>query len=273
MDNDSKEWRRPPASKLEDEIRQHVQDRVRENLGTDRLRLPRRCGKSYGGLIPGIILLAIGSIFLLDNLGYVSAGRFFAFWPLIPIAIGVAKIVKPESRFWGAMFVIFGIFLLLNQLGVAHFGWGQLWPLLLICAGVSAMWSGLQARRMMDQAAQQASDPRTTLNENAIFAGVEKRLNTKEFRGGQMQAVFAGIEVDLRDADIAENEAVIYVNAIFGGIELRVPDTWFVAARGQGVFGGFSDSTRYSGPSDSDKPKKTLIVHGTALFGGVEIRN
>jgi hypothetical protein len=102
---------------------------------------------------------------------------------------------------------------------------------------------------------------------------VEKRLNSREFRGGRLQAIFGGIELDLRDAEMIETEAVIHANAIFGGIELRVPETWFVAARGQGVFGGFSDSTRYSPPSDPEKPKKTLIILGTALFGGVEIRN
>ena len=88
-----------------------------------------------------------------------------------------------------------------------------------------------------------------------------------------MQALFGGIEVDLRDADLAENEAVIYANATFGGIELRVPEAWFVVVRGQGVFGGYSDQTRYVAPVDPDKPKKTLIVLGTALCGGVEIRN
>jgi hypothetical protein len=77
----------------------------------------------------------------------------------------------------------------------------------------------------------------------------------------------------MRDADIEGTEAVLHANAIFGGIELRVPETWYVAARGQGVFGGFTDSTRYSATADPDKPKKTLIVVGMAVFGGVEIRN
>jgi predicted membrane protein len=117
------------------------------------------------------------------------------------------------------------------------------------------------------------ADPRTTLNESAIFGGVQKRLNAREFRGGQLQSLFGGIEIDLRDADLAETEAVLYANAIFGGIEIRVPETWYVAARGQGIFGGYTDATRYAGPGDPDKPKKTLIVMGTAIFGGVEIRN
>ncbi len=92
-------------------------------------------------------------------------------------------------------------------------------------------------------------------------------------RAPQLQSLFGGIEIDLRDADLAETEAVLYANAIFGGIEIRVPETWYVAARGQGIFGGYTDSTRYTGPGDPDKPKKTLIVMGTAIFGGVEIRN
>ena len=66
---------------------------------------------------------------------------------------------------------------------------------------------------------------------------------------------------------------MLHANALFGGIELRVPETWYVVTRGQGIFGGYTDSTRYVPPSDPDKPKKTLIVMGTAIFGGVEIRN
>ena len=106
-----------------------------------------------------------------------------------------------------------------------------------------------------------------------LFGGVQKRVNVKEFRGGQLQSLFGGIEIDLRDADLAENQAVLHANALFGGIELRVPETWYVAARGQGIFGGYTDSTRYTGPGDPGKATKTLIVMGTAIFGGVEIRN
>jgi len=169
--------------------------------------------------------------------------------------------------------VVVGLLLQFDQLGFVHVSFGELWPLAVIAAGAMAMWSALQARKITDGKKTDSADPRTTLNESAIFGGVEKRINSKEFRGGQLQSMFGGIEIDLRDADIDGTEAVLHANAIFGGIEVRVPETWFVAARGQGVFGGFSDSTRYVGPSDPDKPKKTLIVVGSAVFGGVEIRN
>jgi predicted membrane protein len=240
----------------------------------DRIRNGGRYGNGrYNGLIPGAVILAIGAIFLLNNMGIVNAGHFFQFWPLILIFAGIVKLADPCRRAWGAMLLVFGVLLQMNQLGFGHFSWGEMWPIVLIAAGAFAMWSALQARKMTEGVGANPGDPLTTLNESAIFGGVQKRVNAKEFRGGQLQSLFGGIEIDLRDAEIAENEAVLHANAVFGGIELRVPETWYVAARGQGIFGGYTDSTRYTAPADPDKPKKTLIVVGTALFGGVEIRN
>jgi len=266
MSDGDRERPKPPAWRMGDDLRDQVLEQVRDRM--------RRRRSGYGGLVPGAIILAVGIIFLLNSLGYVRARNFLQFWPMILIFIGVSKVACRDSRLWGVLLLLFGLFLQLSELGIGHFSWNQFWPLLVIGAGVLAMWSALQARRIMSGTPpEDPTDPRTTLDENTVFGGVQKRLNGREFRGGRLQAIFGGIEVDLRDADLAENEAVIYANALFGGIELRVPETWFVAARGQGVFGGFSDSTRYSPPVDPDKPKKTLVVLGTALFGGVEIRN
>jgi len=273
MDNDEKNWGKPPAWRGEDDTRRRVRDDIHDRLEARIRRRSCAPGSPLGSLVPGAIILAVGVIFLLDSLGYVRARQFLQFWPMILIFIGISKIARRDARIWGVVLLLFGVFLQLSELGIGHFTWSQFWPLLLIAGGAMAMWSAIQARKAMPPAPQGTLDPRNTLDENAIFGGVEKRLNSREFRGGRLQAIFGGIELDLRDAEMSETEAVIHANAIFGGIELRVPETWYVAARGQGVFGGFSDSTRFSPPADPDKPKKTLLVLGTALFGGVEIRN
>src|SRR5579863_805821 len=273
MDNDDKEWRKPPAWKTEEDISDRVMRDVHDRIDRKMRRRMRR-HDSFGGLVPGAILLAIGLIFLLDRMGYISAHHFLQFWPMILIFVGIAKISCNDSRVWGVLILLFGIFLQLNELGIGHFTWSEFWPLLVIAAGLMAMWSALQARKIIgNMPAAQSTDPRTALDESTMFGGIQKRVNSKEFQGGRLQAIFGGIEIDLRDADIAGDEAVIYANAICGGIEIRVPETWYVAARGQGVFGGYSDATRYAGPVDPDKPKKTLVVLGAAVFGGVEIRN
>jgi predicted membrane protein len=250
---------------LGERIKSRVHDRIRDG--------GYHGGGRHNGMIPGAIILAIGAIFLLNNMGIVNAGHFFQFWPLILVFAGIVKLFDPCRRAWGAILLIFGVLLQLNHHGFGHFSWGEMWPIVLIAAGGFAMWSALQARKMTENLGANPGDPLTTLNESAIFGGVQKRVNAKEFRGGQLQSLFGGIEIDLRDADMAENQAVLHANAVFGGIELRVPETWYVAARGQGIFGGYTDSTRYTPPADPDKPKKTLIVMGTAVFGGVEIRN
>lgn len=229
--------------------------------------------RHYQGLIPGAVLVAIGFIFLLDHYGIVQAWQFFRFWPLILIFAGLINLADPCRRFWGVGLCVFGCLLQLSYLGVARFSWEELWPLALIAAGSMAMWKAVEARKMVQGAQADSSDPRSTLNESAVFGGIQKRVNARDFRGGQLHSMFGGIEIDLRDADIDGTEAVLNANAVFGGIEIRVPDTWYVAARGQGIFGGYTDSTRYNPPVDPDKPKKTLIVVGMAVFGGVEIRN
>src|SRR5258707_6726414 len=195
---------------------------------------------SYQGLIPGAVILAIGAIFLLDNLGVVNAGRIWMFWPLILIFAGLVKLLDPCRRSWGAMLMALGVFFLLNSLGVAHFSWGAFWPVILIGVGVMAMWSALQARNLTDGLKNESSDPLTMLNESAIFGGVQKRLGGKDFRGGQLQALFGGIEIDMRDADMAGTEKVLHANALFLGIQLSVPENWFVGTLGLGAFSGYT---------------------------------
>jgi hypothetical protein len=88
-----------------------------------------------------------------------------------------------------------------------------------------------------------------------------------------MIAVFGGIEVDLREANISPGkEVVVDANATFGGIELRVPYSWEVVTRGMGIFGGYEDKTVPPRPTEGVTPPR-LLVTGYAVFGGVSIQN
>jgi len=60
--------------------------------------------RKVGGLVWGLVLLAIGFLFLLNNLGYVDYDLWdliFTFWPLILIVIGVIILLEYviERRF------------------------------------------------------------------------------------------------------------------------------------------------------------------------------
>ncbi|MCK9486942.1 MAG: DUF5668 domain-containing protein [Dehalococcoidia bacterium] len=48
----------------------------------------------------GILLVAIGLLFLLDSLGVIEGVGFAEFWPLLLIAVGVAIIYDRVRRAW-----------------------------------------------------------------------------------------------------------------------------------------------------------------------------
>jgi hypothetical protein len=165
--------------------------------------------------------------------------------------------------------IVVGALFQLDSLGIAHFRWSSLWPMAIIAAGLGVMWSTLEARRL----GSNPGDPRNTLNEFALFGGCERRITSQDFQGGNVTAIFGGIELDLRQAVILGDQADLTVNAVFGGCELRVPDNWEVVAHGQGIFGGYVDSTTGGAPAPNSAPRKMLILRGAAVFGGVEIKN
>ena len=50
-------------------------------------------------LIPALVLIALGTLFLLDNLGLgIDAGRILStWWPVLLIAAGVGKLLLPRD--------------------------------------------------------------------------------------------------------------------------------------------------------------------------------
>jgi predicted membrane protein len=250
------------GKKFSEDLRARIHADIQAKLG----------GKTFarGGLIWGGILLLAGVAFLLDSMGILPVDRIFRLWPLILIGVGAAHVLRRENRVWGVLLLLVGTLFLLDNLGFAHFRWAQLWPLALIVAGVLVMWNSLEARRPISGAA----GARNTLNELAFFGGIERRVTTQNFEGGVALAIFGGIEIDLRQAGMEADEAVLEVNSVFGGVEVRVPETWHILTEGHGIFGGYTDRTIQTGVEDLNNPKKkTLLIRGAAVFGGVEIKN
>jgi hypothetical protein len=112
------------------------------------------------------------------------------------------------------------------------------------------------------------------LQESVVFASLNRRVDTQQFEGGKVDAVFGSIELDLSEASISspDRRASLEANAVFGGIEITVPRTWKVIMKGAAVFGGCDDKTVPPRPEPGFDPP-TLVITGAAVFGGVEIRH
>ncbi len=93
---------------------------------------------------------------------------------------------------------------------------------------------------------------------------------SKNFRGGEIVCFFGGAEIDFSQADI-QSPVILYITMVFGGAKLMVPSHWDVKNQVTPIFGGIEDK-RTVAVTNFD-PNKKLILTGTAVFAGIEIRN
>lgn len=103
--------------------------------------------RSQGPLIIGLVLIAVGIVFFLDNLDIITIGKpVMHFWPLIVIALGLARIVQAEDaseRRRGFFWTFIGLWLLISVLHIFDFSFRDSWPILLIGLGINSIWKAL----------------------------------------------------------------------------------------------------------------------------------
>jgi len=223
-------------------------------------------------IIGGAIFL-FGLVKALEKFGVIDHVNLFGFWPLVLIGVGLSKVIHPRrrsSRTWGIILLFFGGSALLHNLDIPFVSFDKIWPLLLIALGAQLIW---RATHREPDAAGVVGISAGHLNECAAFGGGERRIDSPDFRGGDISVVFGGLQVDCRGATIVTEEAVVDAFAMFGGIELIVPASWSVRVEGFPVFGGFDDKTVHPVVGDDGSPPKRLVVRGYSMFGGVDVKN
>jgi predicted membrane protein len=226
---------------------------------------------SRGPMIAGLVIIAVGTVLLLNQFGVFPYHFVAHFWPVVLIVVGLIKIFTSKDRgemVFGACLIGAGIILQTNSLGITHITWGQAWPLFIIVVGLMVVAHALSGKSCGKPVETLEAD----IDSFYVFGGGERNVNAKDFRSAKLFAVFGGYQVDLTRAEMAGNEAYIEANAVFGGGEIRVPISWRVVLQGMGVAGGYSDKTQHV-QSDPSTPTKTLYVRGVAVFGGVEVKN
>ena len=255
------------------------------------------------GLGFGIILMLIGIVFLGFNFGFIphALERLIISWPMLLIVIGLSHYLR-RRIFSGTILVLIGSFFIIPRFVESFPGYfpgfnGDFthvyWPLLLIAAGILIIsgkifgtkwgcddWSRHNHRHHHQyrhhHRYQGSNDQKTwTTNsegfsKNSVFGSGEHIVLDPEFKGGELNAVFGGISLDLRRTNLPVGDTVLDVNAVFGGITIYVPDDWYVETHLDAVFGGFQDNRLPKEPLDVTKK---LIITGSCVFGGGELRN
>jgi predicted membrane protein len=248
-------------------------------------------GRDEGRMLAGLILVCVGAALLLRNTGFPMPYWLFS-WPVILIIVGIYSGVKHnfKNNSWIILIAV-GSFFLLNKIIPGLSLEPYFWPVLIIAIGILFMlrpkrdrwlnFSNQPDELAADRKAAAGSWHQTTegfsgsgndyLNIRSVFSGIERNVISKDFKGGSVKAVFGGLDIDLSQADI-QDKAILKFEVVFGGVNIIVPPHWIVYNELEGVFHGVDDKRKYNS-TVSAGAEKVLILKGSVVFGGVEIRS
>ena len=221
-----------------------------------------------GRLVFGLVLVACGLMWTLENLGVPGVEQFSRWWPAALVVYGLVRITGLDGTrrvVSGSLVMLIGFYMLARELGIVRISIFRLWPVWLIIVGSILVWRSMRGPGAEHDLSDRSSYPRPF----AFMGGNARKVESQEFVGLEATAVMGGVEADLTGARPRGREVVAEVFAWWGGIELVVPEDWHVVSEVTPVMGGVEDSTHFAG----GELATTLIVRGLVVMGGVEIRN
>ncbi len=234
-----------------------------ENKSTDRK------------LIIGIILMVVGGLLLFDTFDITNLPiRYYIFsWKTLLIAIGVIILATKEKATAGYVLIGLGIVFWLPSLVNYSISLGQVFlPAILIGVGVLIITKrskGNKYRTSNDFLKDNSSD---YIDDVSVLGGGTKIIQSKNFKGGDITAIFGGSEFSFKEAELSPDGCTIDVFTMFGGSKLIIPDNWVVKSDMFSIFGGFNDKRTIKPDFDSE-PKSVLYLKGAVIFGGMEIKS
>src|SRR5882672_4420112 len=233
----------------------------------------------------GIFLLLIGGVLLVDQMGVPLPDWLFS-WHVLLIAIGLFIGLRHNFRggAWAILILVGGFFLLQDHypdIPLRRF----LWPAVLIFVGLviilsprhhSRRWrnkwdKGWDRKNYMQSfsSSREGYTSEDYVDSTAIFGGVHKKVVSKNFRGGDITSIMGGTELDLTQADFT-GRVKLDVTQVMGGTKIIVPAHWEVRSEVTAMFAGFEDKRQQPAITN---PDKVLILDGTSIFGGIELKN
>lgn len=207
-------------------------------------------------LFLGVVLITLGTLFLLNNFGVADFGEMIHdYWPLILIIWGLS-IVMRDKRPMG------------TQAG------SQSGPRPGTQPGTD---SGTTPGMHIGATYAQATIV-DLLHESNVFGNVAIKNSSQNFQGGSVSTVFGDGDLDLSDAVIAEGEHILRVHGVFGDSTIVLPRDAAVSVTANSTFGsvfilgqrkdGISSNLHVSTPNYAGSTRRLQIIINK-VFGSV----
>lgn len=253
-------------------------------------------------IIIALLLVLTGGLLLSFNLGWlpIAYKPIFISWQMALIIWGILSIFKkhPVS---GVILITIGAFFLLPVIGEsfpyllngalldAH----SYWPVLLIVAGLLFLFKGHDDKKKKSHKHWRECNRRNRKNrqcsfgseanyeqnadyidKSVMFNGSEQIIFSSNFNGGDINAAFGELILDLRNVSGMTENNLLEANVMFGSIVIYIPTNCRLNLMDNSTLLGEIQDKRYSRSDSPDNDKAfTLNVKGACMFGSIEIRN
>jgi hypothetical protein len=263
-------------------------------------------------LVFGLLIVFVGVVFTLDELGIAGATNYLRYWPMAIVFIGVLKLLQARDSggaFVGLLLTIVGGWLQAEELDLIHISLRDIWPVGLLLFGGYLVWHGLTVSRPppstpplppqldplppidggFSSGGWEPAPPPATPKVDSAFTDGSAHRTARDNSTINIVAIMGGVSRGNNSSAFRRADLL----AFMGGCEI---DLRKAAINGEAVidifcmWGGIEirvpeDWTVVShimplmgGVEDKTRPPQTATAHrltlrGMALMGGVEIKN
>ena len=208
--------------------------------------------------------------------GLVSGGRLrFRSWAVILLLLGIlfqlAELGFWEwsnlARLWPGLIVLAGLLILLRRRGRSRSR--RRAARQLDNAPAEPLAAG-EGRELPNPPAESlaAEEERDFLSGSWAFSSGASRAVSQNFQGGDLSVTFGGLELDLREAALAAGGATLALEVVFASVKIQVPGNWQVTVTSNTHIGGVTENRPQPAPEDT---AGQLTITGKLVFGGLEI--
>lgn len=224
--------------------------------------------KKVESIIWGLIFIVLGLIVGLNSLGIASINVFFdGWWTLFLIIPSFMGLLKDKDKTGDMILFVVGVLLLLASQGVINFEiiMKLVFPTILVIIGLSCIIKGIVGTDFREKVKEIKCNDKDTLKCDAVFSG-QKLTVENSILGADVNAIFGGLELDLRKAKL-KKDIVITASSVFGGIDILLPDDVNLELNPTCIFGGVDDKSK-----KNKDAKATIYLNATCVFGGIDIK-
>ena len=232
--------------------------------------------EKISNILWGVIFVALGVVLGLNSLEITDINLFFdGWWTLLIIIPCFIDLFKSKDKTGNIVGIIVGVTLLLACWKVIDFEivWKLLVPVILIVFGFSFIFKDLLNNNLKREISKINKSVSNSIDDYwATFGSQDIKVDSDDFKGCNVNAIFGGIKLDLSEIDKYDSESVVInVTAIFGGVDILVPDKVKLKIKATPIFGGIEDVRKKIELSKEDKVI-TIYINALCIFGGVDIK-